>query len=348
MVAKGRLTPVVKRSVIVFSVVAAVAAFAARGPLSAPVLVAQGPPDLELQHQRMLPLFQLAGVVFTDVDERTGRLVVGVLDRGIEGLIRARLPMLGIAPQSVEVVETQAIFQVATLRDKVRPVVGGLQIRFSSFLCSLGFNATRNGVLGFVTASHCSDKQGAVDGTLYYQPLDQVTDQFVGTEVADAAFFRNGNGCPVGRRCRFSDSNFSDGDNAVSLTLGGIAKTTGPNNGSLTINGAFTITGEGSAGVGQTVNKVGRTTGWTQGPVTRTCVDTGVSGSNIVLLCQTFVESNVQLVAGGDSGSPVFRIVSGDNVTLLGNLWGGNSSGTLFVYSPIAQIEQELGALTTH
>jgi hypothetical protein len=46
---------------------------------------------------------------------------------------------------------------------------------------------------------------------------------------------------------------------------------------------------------------------------------------------------------GGDSGSPVFSGTS--NVTLLGILWGG--SGNQFVYSPIANIEQELGALTT-
>jgi hypothetical protein len=73
-----------------------------------------------------------------------------------------------------------------------------------------------------------------------------------------------------------------------------------------------------------------------------------VSGSNIVLLCQDFVENNVQIVAGGDSGSPVFRINSSGRATLLGNLWGGNSSGTLFVYSPIANIERELGPLTTN
>ena len=57
----------------------------------------------------------------------------------------------------------------------------------------------------------------------------------------------------------------------------------------------------------------------------------------------------MQIVAGGDSGSPVFsRIKADGSVTLLGNLWGGNSSGTLFVYSPIANIESELGALTTN
>ena len=159
-----------------------------------PSLQAQGrvqnPQALEARHQRLLPLFELAGVVFTDADETTGRLVVGVMDREVEGLVRARLHVLGVESESVDVVETEPIFPMATLRDQVRPVVAGLQIRFSGYLCSLGFNATRAAVAGYVTASHCSDKQGSVDGTLYYQPLDQVADQFIGTEIADAAFFQ--------------------------------------------------------------------------------------------------------------------------------------------------------------
>jgi hypothetical protein len=294
-----------------------------------------------------LPVFEVAGVVFTDADETTGRLVVGVLDRGVEGLVRDRLPALGVLSQSVDIVETEPIFRVATLRDKVRPLVGGLQIRFSQYLCSLGFNAMRAGVVGYVTAAHCSDRQGEVDGTNYYQPLNRVADEFIGTEIADPGFFRD-SGCPRGRKCRYSDSNFSDGADAVSVTLGGIARTTGPNNGSLEIAGEFSIRADGVASVGQTANKVGRSTGWTQGTVTRTCVNTGVSASNIVLLCQDFVANTVQIVAGGDSGSPVFRLSGGHRVTLLGNLWGGNSSNTMFVYSPIANIERELGALTTH
>jgi hypothetical protein len=324
-------------------------ALVAGGIFGGRVLDAQGPPDLEVQHRRLLSVFELAGVVFTDADETSGRLVVGVMDRGVEGLIRARLAVLGIPSQSVDVIETEPIVPVATLRDKVRPVVAGVQIRFSNYLCTLGFNAIRAGVAGFVTASHCSDNQGSVDGTNYYQPLNQVSGEFIGTEIADPAYRRNIASCPRGRVCRFSDSNFSDGAGGVAFDLGAIAKTTGPNNGSLEIAGLFSITGEGAATVGQTANKVGRTTGWTQGRVTRTCVNTGVSGSNIVLLCQDFVENNnAQIVAGGDSGSPVFRIQSNNSVTLLGNLWGGNSSGTLFVYSPIANIERELGALTTH
>lgn len=97
---------------------------------------------------------------------------------------------------------------------------------------------------------------------------------------------------------------------------------------------------------GQTANKVGRSTGWTQGTVTRTCAHTGVTGSNILLFCQDWVEADVAIVAAGDSGSPVFRI-DGPDVTLLGARWGGSTAGTLFVYSPIANVEQELGALST-
>ena len=140
------------------------------------------------------------------------------------------------------------------------------------------------------------------------------------------------------------NANFSAGAAGVGFTVGSVAKT----NGSLEVVDTFDITDSGLATVGQIANKVGRTTGWSQGLVTRTCTHTGVSASNIVLLCQDFVESSVQIVAGGDSGSPVFRIAGGNRVTLLGSLWGGNASGTLFVYSPIASIESELGSLMTH
>ena len=341
MIATRHLASLSKRLVVFSSALVALTLASGSGSQ------AQSRQALEVLNQRLLPLFELAGVVFTDGEERSGRLVVGVLDRGAEGLVRAQLAQLGVPSESVDLVETEPIHRVVTLRDQVRPVVAGLQIRFSQYVCSLGFNAVLGSTSGYVTAAHCSTNQGAIDGTQYYQPANQVPDEFIGTEVADPAFFR-GNGCPRGRKCRYSDSNFSAGDSAVNFTLGGIARTTGPNNGSLEIAGAFSIGGQGAATIGQTANKVGRTTGWTQGAVTRTCVNTGVSGSNIVLLCQDFVENDVQIVAGGDSGSPVFRINSNGRVTLLGNLWGGNSSGTQFVYSPIAYIERELGTLRTN
>jgi hypothetical protein len=336
------------KRLVILPLFVCVAALTAGGPFAS--VVAAQRPDLEARHQRLRPLFELAGVVFTDADETSGRFVVGVQNRGIQGLIRARLAVLGVPSASVDIVEAEPIVQVATLRDTSLPVVAGVQIRFSNYVCSLGFNAIRNGVAGFVTASHCSDSQGSVDGTSYYQPLNQVPAEFIGTEMVDPPYKRGvGAGCPKGRLCRRSDSNFSAYNGTpFSFT---IARTTGPNIVSLQIdntNPSFVIGGKGPAVRNDTVNKVGRTTGWTTGQVSRTCANTGVSGSNLVLLCQDFVDGNGQIVAGGDSGSPVFRIEADGSATLLGNLWGGNTSGTQFVYSPIANIEDELGALATN
>jgi len=325
----------------------------ARGFAPAQIRVLQGRydyRDLDRWFQRIsYEAFSTPGVVYTDLDEAVNRVAVGVEHAAAAASVRGLAARLGIPTEALIVRHTEPIGYAQTLRDMVRPVTGGLQIRFSSFLCSLSFNAARAGISGFVTASHCSDKQGAVDGTLYYQPLDQVAAEFIGTEIADPSFFRHSPGCPHARRCRYSDANFSEGASNVAFALGGIAKTTGVNTGSVEIAGSFSITAEagGNATVGQRLNKVGRTTGWTQGQVAASCATVRVSGSNIVLLCQDIVENAVPIVGAGDSGSPVFFISSGNNVTLHGTLWGGNSSGTLFVYSPITNIEQELGPLTT-
>jgi hypothetical protein len=303
--------------------------------------------QLKAWQQRSNALFEFSGVVTTDVDESANRVAVGVESASDVQAVAKELAAAGIPAGAVRIDVVGEIHALATLRDRVRPLVGGLQIRFDGFLCTLSYNASHaTQGEGFVVNSHCTTNRGTVDDTLYYQPLDQVADQFIGTEVLDPPFFRRTSNCPRGRLCRWSDSAYASRASGVSATRGAIAKTTGANNGSLEIAGSFTIGSEltGNATVGTTVNKVGRTTGWTQGNVTNSCVDTGVSGSRIVILCQDFVSA---AVGGGDSGSPVFRVVSGDSVQLFGTLWGGNSAGTSFVYSPMTNIERELGALGT-
>jgi hypothetical protein len=52
------------------------------------------------------------------------------------------------------------------------------------------------------------------------------------------------------------------------------------------------------------------------------------------------------VVSGGDSGSGVFQITSGDNVKLIGLLWGGSSDNKTFIFSPLKQVQDELGAVT--
>src|SRR5216117_1614374 len=287
--------------------------------------------------------FAQGGVVFVDLDEAANRVLVGV-ERGVSHAnIRSLAARLGVPAQALVVRETDPIVYATTLQDQVRPVVAGLQIHFGNFLCSIGFNAVSGGQNSFVTASHCTNTQGGTEGTQYFQSLSSQPNSFIGTEVDDPVYKRNlAPGCPKGKLCRFSDASRAAYASGVSFTLGGIAQTSGPNNGSLTITGTFNITSEANAIVGDVANKVGRTTGWTQGVVTNTCVNTGVSGTRIVQLCQTFVSAGV---GAGDSGSDVFGQTGGSSVRLLGILWGGNSQGTQFVYSPIGNVEQELGPL---
>ena len=294
----------------------------------------------------------IAGAVFVDNDETINRIKIGVSDMGAAGQVRAAVTRAGVPAEAVTIERVEPIIQVATLQDVVdRPVRAGVQINFPGYLCSVGFNATSGTQKSFITASHCTNKQGGVEGTPYWQPLESVDPTQIATEVADPVYQKGvGAGCPRSRLCRYSDASRAAYSNGANQALGLIAQTSGPNNGSLNIVGSFSITSNdcgttgGCLAVGTTVNKVGRTTGWTAGNITNTCVNTGVSGSRIVQLCQTFVSAGV---GGGDSGSDVFQITSTTNVKLAGVLWGGNGAGTQFVYSPFGNVTRELGPLTT-
>jgi hypothetical protein len=287
------------------------------------------------------------GAVFADADESTNRLKIGIERGASAGEVRQALARLGIPAAAVTVEETDPIIQLATLQSQVRPVVAGLQINFPGFLCSIGFNATRSGTAGFVTASHCTTTQGGVENTPYWQPLQSSSPTQIATETADPTY-TTGGACPAGRRCRRSDASFARYINSTTNTLGRIARTGSTRKNDLTITGNWTITGDAASSsfpIGAVVNKVGRTTGWSQGRVTQTCVDVNVSGSTITQLCQTIVSATV---GAGDSGSDVFSIGTGSSVTLDGVLWGGSSNGRTFVFSPLANVEGELGALITH
>ncbi|MGQ0641248.1 MAG: hypothetical protein ACT4P6_10845, partial [Gemmatimonadaceae bacterium] len=115
------------------------------------------------------------------------------------------------------------------------------------------------------------------------------------------------------------------------------------------IAGQFRIRAEQADPVqGELANKVGRTTGWTQGVTTRTCVDVLALGTTHIRLCQVLVGG---IVDGGDSGSPVFRRKGGGaNVVLLGILWGGSTDEAVaeWAHSPMSGIERDIGPLKTH
>ncbi|HET9294539.1 MAG TPA: hypothetical protein VFO06_09620, partial [Gemmatimonadales bacterium] len=117
----------------------------------------------------------IAGAVFVDNDETINRIKIGVSDMGAAGQVRAAVTRAGVPAEAVTIerVEPILMVQAATnLQGRDRPVRGGVQINFPGYLCSVGFNATSGTQKSFVTASHCTTKQGGVESTPYWQPLE--------------------------------------------------------------------------------------------------------------------------------------------------------------------------------
>ncbi len=316
--------------------------------LNPDVRILEGRYDFRQLHgwrNALLDVMSRPDVVLLDIDETKNVVRIGIdKDAKVKsaGAISDFAATLGVPADALVVDEVPAIHNLATLQDRVRPVPGGVQIAFGGFVCTKGFGANRAGVVGFVTNSHCSGTQGGVQNTVIYQNTNTAANR-IGIETVDPAYF-TGSPCPAGRRCRYSDSAFIRYDSSGLREFARIARTTGV--GSLTVSTTsprFTITGTSNfPTAGQTLNKMGRTTGWSRGTVTSTCANINVSGSTITQLCQDVVVANV---AGGDSGSPVFSATTtGTTATLVGILWGGG--GGTFVLSAWENIVGELGALT--
>jgi hypothetical protein len=296
-------------------------------------------------------IMALPQTVFAARDETANVLVFGVENANAAFGVATALSRRGIPASAYRIEITEPIhFANDNLRSTHRPTVGGLQIHWSMYICTLGFNVDHGAGRSFITNSHCTDQQGTTGNTAYFQPSSSVDSSPIAYEADDPSYFKGG-GCSRGKNCRYSDAARALYQSGTESTRGSIAKTTGVNDGSRVVSGNFTVSTQDDSttrfGVGMTVNKVGRTTGWTDGTVTNSCTTVNVSGSNIQLLCQTLVKKDgAVIVQGGDSGSPVFTITSDDAVQLVGILWGGSSSGDLFVFSPLKNIQDELGAVT--
>lgn len=325
--------------------------------------------ELEDMRARARDVLTMKGVVFLGTKESANRIAVGLDQTNANPARLARQVMkkladLGVPKEAVVIHQVARVTPVVTtLRDRVRPVMGGLQIYFpvppSAFICTLGFNARLGASPDnyFLTNSHCTQKQGGVDGTQYFQPLPGASN-FIGVEVADPVYGTGGGYCPTGRRCRFSDASMAKYDPSVTVAFGALAHTTFTldRRGSLELDGTnpmFQIVREAPyPREGQLLSKVGRTTGWTTGIVDFACFDSNVSGTDVTLICQDFVEAGV---GAGDSGSTVFQQIGTTNTaTLYGLMWGSSavtytdgSIATLFVFSDMENIHLEMGAFRT-
>lgn len=283
--------------------------------------------------------------VLTDIDEVENRIFLGVVDKTAGEQLRTKVVDAGIPDSALRVEVVPRTELRTSLQDYKRPLEGGLQLmrNGSAGHCTLGFVAALSGSLSyFTTASHCTQTRYGADGSVQNQPT--VSPLFsVGYEYLDPSLHL----CWWNFPCRYSDVALIRKYLTTGLDQGHIARTTyvgsgGP--GSLIIDNArpyFEVLWKwnqsGDAPVGTPVNKVGRSTGWTSGVVTRTCINFG----NDHLGCQWVTNT---WSAGGDSGSPIFWRLGlfTDYVALHGSLWGGPlyDSATTY-YSTLNGIETD-------
>ncbi|HEX2078948.1 MAG TPA: hypothetical protein VHG08_14595 [Longimicrobium sp.] len=291
------------------------------------------------------PLLARGDVFTIDVDEVENRVLVGVENAAAVAAVRAQGAALGI-PTAALHVQTQPRPEVrASVRDRFTTTVGGIQIAFSGYVCTLGFNARRvsTGANIYVTNSHCTGTQNAYDGIAIYQNTNAAGNQ-IGNEVSDRGLYA----CVAGvSSCRQADAAYISNNGTRTIGQGGIARTAwntgGP--GGLTVTGEYDIIGRytGTLPVGSYLDKTGRTSGSTYGQVTYSCVTIGS------LRCQDISKVWSE---GGDSGSPVFVYLGGsgtaeNDVRLHGVMWGGPGSDYTTTYSSrLTGIEADLGALS--
>lgn len=307
-----------------------------------------------------------------DTNEVTNEVVLGVTTEEARQRVLAQVAALQLPPNAIRIEVVPPTTFITNLSNSVRPVVGGLQIQWTDNVnaplgikdCTLGINVLygnaaegiATGTPGFYTAAHCSPVQGANDSVEYRQGGTRIGQERY--DPANFTFMTNAD-CiyPQGNTyCRYSDVTFATYDSAVSRKQGYLAKTlsrgTGAGNAGstdLAILGSwqFTATGTVLPTVGMTLEKVGEHTGWTGGSVVAanngaTCADQparNLAGQVVYVLCSTTVDA---YALDGDSGSPVFRILSNNNVEFAGIVWGQTGTGR-FWFSDVNQIAKSMG-----
>lgn len=307
-------------------------------------------------HNKIIHFISNPNVAMSDIDERHNRLTVGLkeLKPVMQHQVAQEIEELGIPLEAIAFKEYQGSEPTGSLRDKQRPVIGGVV----SDACTLGLVVNRSGTPGFIINAHCTPTPGAIENPRapIYQPYGYLTDHLIGHETFDpAGFIGTGkphpNGpewtCRRGERCRWSDSAFVTRATGVTSNQGVIAKPdrlSRPGNISLNIAGSWSIVAlMFGPPDGTRINKVGAKTGWTEGRVVGTCTRE-FSLANIQLLCQYKADYYLE---PGDSGAPVFiiRPSNPNTVALVGLHWGRERLGTKdAIFSPMRDgVMKDLG-----
>ena len=299
-------------------------------------------------------LIESDSVEYLDLDERTNRVTVGINDPHVTAWVAQVAAKHGLPSRALAIDTTVALQSFATLTDRVRPLRGGLQInRRGNTACTVGFVVQHVLDNGFLTASHCTSAFWGQDVSTQFQIALTAADS-VGREVHDPPGFACGF---RGRKtCRYSDAALigrvtSDRlqGRVLRLTETIYDQSQFGSTQILASSPHWTVSAmSNGVTVGDQLDKVGITTGWTSGAVTRTCVDTKSrdNGERYRALC---LDESRTLSFFGDSGAPAFIFLPTNTLEAHGLIQGGRIFAirpALTYISPIENIILDLGGLS--
>jgi len=291
-----------------------------------------------------------------DLDEVENVVALFVSRGSSVGVVRSTAARLHIPEDALQVIVEPPAEQIADLYDYQRPLRGGyafyLYINGSRARCTIGipgkykpYGSTQV-QHGFVTASHCTQESFGGTGTIGYQPYYLA----MARETVDSPAFVNSSPCDFGGTmkspCRWSDAAFYEYDSTNAYDPAGIAVTStigdvgqpAPDPRDEVIGTQYATQQVQLRAVGDWLDKIGSTTGWTYGQVTRTCTHVLPGSSTVWRICQD--QSSV-FAQSGDSGSSVW-VWYPDHVAWAGILWATNFNGTRSYHSPVWAVETDL------
>lgn len=316
------------------------------------------------------------GFLSIDADEALNRVRLTITEEASRDAFMHAVADAGV-PESAVVFDTSPlIVSMASVRDRIRPTAGGLQIvNGVSERCTLGFNVDVQfyGQKGFLTASHCNNgtRGGGGTGSAIYQKTRVLSDQ-IGTVSINPQWNRTDFECRGYALCTLADAMYVEAtDSSPTAWAKRLVKASyaGINNapGSLTISSYWTgISVVPFTYVRLSVDKIGRSTGLTRGTIGATCENPLIDSLNVnasqrfVALCSDRVDGAG--VGGGDSGAPVYYpavstepayaigiLIAGSGATEVTDPDGFNrcSTGCRYFYSPWYSIETHLSRYFT-
>jgi hypothetical protein len=319
--------------------------------------------------------FTVPNVWVTDLDEVQNRLSIGISNNAAKAPVLAVLTKAGIPSDAIVFKMRHPAVANFSLTDRVRDLYGGLRVNTDIHACTLGFNAVYNGDSVFATNGHCSNLFGtSQDQTEFYQIDTTQNSDLIGEEGYESALFdttadpygrcpgTDTLGQPYGSVCKWSDldlivyNSTAKSAQGVGFLYMPTSRTRYGNNLVVSSSGSNVISIVDKVLnplVGDTVNKIGSTTGWTYGPISGTCEQIKV----VVGTYTYFILCSYEAYMGdysGDSGAGVFASFdpSADTAVMVGQVFAGDSTNSMSgswnavtYFSSVGDMQAEFGTI---